>query len=72
VSDQDRNSDLVEVLKRSGTLRKDWGLLFGAFFMNRAINAAVGRRSIWWSGLVALGTVVAGLVLKYCLPGLIG
>jgi uncharacterized membrane protein len=65
VSDQDRNSDLVEVLKRSGTLRKDWGLLFGAFFMNRAINAAVGRRPIWWSGLAALGTVAGGLVLKY-------
>jgi hypothetical protein len=68
LSDQDRNSDLVEVLKRSGRLRKDWGLLFGAFFMNRAINAAVGRRPFWWSGLIALGTATTGLVLKYGLP----
>jgi uncharacterized membrane protein len=68
VSDQDRNSDLVEVLKRSGTLRKEWGLLIGAFFLNRAINAAIGRRPIWWKGLVVLGTVAGGLVVKYGLP----
>jgi uncharacterized membrane protein len=55
----------VEVLKRSGTLRKEWGLLIGAFFLNRAINAAVGRRSFLWTGWVGFGAVVGGLVLKY-------
>jgi hypothetical protein len=66
VSEEDKKSDLVEVLKRSAALRKDWGLLFGAFFLNRAINAALGRRPIWWNGLiVTLATGAIALLQKY-------
>ena len=65
VSDQDlKNSDLVEVVKRSGTFRNDWGILVGAYLMNRSINAAVGRRPIWWSGLVAAVVGVVGWWIK--------
>jgi uncharacterized membrane protein len=63
---------LVEVLKRSGALRKEWGLLIGAFFLNRAINAAVGRRPFLRTGWVGLGAVVGGLVLKYGLAAFVG
>jgi hypothetical protein len=54
----------VEVLKRSGSFRKDWGLLFGAFFLSHAINAAVGRRSFWWSGLIVAGCALVAAFLR--------
>ncbi|WP_038935972.1 hypothetical protein [Bradyrhizobium japonicum] len=41
-----RNESLIEVLKRSSAIRKDWGLLFGSFIMNRSLNAAIGHRPI--------------------------
>lgn len=56
MSDKDvRNENLVEVLKRSSAIRKDWGLLFGSFIMQRSLNAAAGRRPFLWSWLVAAG-----------------
>jgi hypothetical protein len=60
VSDQDmKYSELLEVLKRSGNFRKDWGLLFGAFFFHRAINAAAGRRPFLWTWLAGGGIAAA-------------
>jgi len=65
------DSDLVEVLKRSGAFRKDWGLLIGAFF-NPAINAATGRRPLLWTVGIAIATAVMSVLLRHALPRLFG
>jgi len=66
----EKASDLVEVLKRNGEFRK-WGF-WGPLLYLLTLKAAKAPRprSILWSGLAALGTVVGGLVLKYGLPTL--
>ena len=66
MSDQDvKHSDLVEIAKRSGDFSKNYGRLWGGLLFLSAMNAATGRRPFLWSGLIGLGTVVGGLVLKY-------
>jgi hypothetical protein len=57
-------SELLEVLKRSAAFRKDWGLLFGAFFFNRAINAAAGRRPLLWSWWIGAGVTAIAAWLR--------
>jgi hypothetical protein len=52
VSDQEaRYSDLVEIAKRNGDFRKNYGPIIGAFLYLRSINAA-RPRSFWGKGLV--------------------
>jgi hypothetical protein len=70
VSDQ-VNSDLVEIAKRAGDFKKHYGPWLGALLYWLSIKAA-SPRSFWWSGMVALGTVAGGLVLKYGLPSFLG
>jgi hypothetical protein len=52
VSDQDaKNSDFVEVIKRNGDFRKNYGLIIGAVLFLRSISAA--RRGLfWWRGML--------------------
>ena len=58
VSDQaDRNSDLVEVVKRNGEFRK-WGPFWGPLLYWLSMRAA-RPRSFWWKGLLGVGTVIA-------------
>jgi hypothetical protein len=59
VSDQDiKNSDLVEIAKRNGDFRKNYGPWLGALLYWLSIKAT-RPRSFWWSGLlVALGGIV--------------
>jgi hypothetical protein len=67
VSDQS-NSDLVEIAKRNGEFRKNWGRFIGAILYLFSINAA-RRRSFWWSGLlITLATGALTLIEKYGLP----
>ena len=71
VSDQaERNSDLVEVIKRNGDFRKNYGPLLGAWLFDRALNAATGRRPLWWKSALAVATLAGWLALKYGLPTL--
>jgi hypothetical protein len=60
-------SDLVEIAKRNGEFRKNYGPFIGAFLYLRSINAA-RPRSFWWSGLFSVGTVLGGIWLKYGWP----
>jgi hypothetical protein len=46
------NSDLIEIAKRNGDFRKNYGLLVGAFLYLRSINAA-RPRLFWWQAFVA-------------------
>ena len=53
MSDRDvARSDLVEIAKRNGDFRKNYGLLIGAFLYLRSINAA-RCRSFWWQAWMA-------------------
>lgn len=53
MSDQDaKYSDLVEIAKRNGEFRKNYGLFVGAFLYLRSISAARSP-SFWWTSLLA-------------------
>jgi hypothetical protein len=53
VSDRDvTHSDLVEIAKRNGDFRKNYGVLIGAILYLRSINAA-RPRLFWWQALMA-------------------
>jgi hypothetical protein len=43
VSDQNSVSDLLEIVKRNGDFRKNYGTIIGAYLYLRSLNAAVGR-----------------------------
>jgi hypothetical protein len=62
------HSDLVEIAKRSSEFKKTYGKWWGGFIQLSLANKAVGRHPLLWSGLVGLGTMMAGLILKYGLP----
>ncbi|UFW83003.1 hypothetical protein BjapCC829_23750 [Bradyrhizobium barranii] len=62
-----RNENLIEVLKRNGDFSKNYGPWLGAFLLWLAMKAAKPK-SVWWTGLIGLGTVAGGLVLKYGAP----
>ena len=46
------HSDLVEIAKRNGDFRKNYGVLVGAILYLRSINAA-RPRLFWWQALMA-------------------
>jgi hypothetical protein len=60
-----KSSDLVELAKQSREFREHYGKWWGGLLLLCVINAAAGRRPFLWGGLISLGTVVGGLVLKY-------
>jgi hypothetical protein len=67
VSDQDMNSDLVEIAKRNGDFRQNYGPWLGALLYWLSIRAS-RPRSFWWTALVGLLTVAGSLALKYWFP----
>lgn len=70
MSDRDlRNETLIEVLKRNGDFRKNYGPWLGALLLWLAMKAA-RPKSVWWGGLIGLATVTGGLVLRYGVPSL--
>ena len=52
------HSDLVEIAKRNGDFKKNYGLLVGAILYLRSINAARPRSS-WWQVFMA---TIAGVL----------
>jgi hypothetical protein len=65
VSDQDaKYSDLVEIAKRNGDFRKNWGLIVGAFLYLRSISAA-RQKFLWWKGWIVFATGVVALMQRY-------
>jgi hypothetical protein len=57
VSDQSAGSDLLEIVKRNGDFRKNYGTIIGGYLFLRSITAAAGRsvfhRGNRWFGLAA-------------------
>jgi hypothetical protein len=71
VSDQGAtNSDLIEIVKRNGDFRKNYGLITGALLYLRSISAARGG-SFWWNGLPVTAAGVVCLLEKYGWPPLL-
>ena len=46
-----QSSDLVEIAKRNGDFKKNYGMVLGAFLYLRSLNAARGR-PFYWLGLI--------------------
>lgn len=42
-----KSSDLVEIVKRNGDFRRNYGILIGAFLYLRSLSALSGRSSYW-------------------------
>jgi hypothetical protein len=60
VSDRDvAHSDLVEIAKRNGDFRKNYGMLIGAILYVRSINAA-RPRLFWWQASMAAVAAALG------------
>ena len=59
-------SDLVEIVRRNGDFRKNFGALIGAFLYLRSLSAA-RNRPFTWTGLI-LGLVAAALPWAARLP----
>jgi hypothetical protein len=47
-------SDLVEIARRNGDFKKNYGTLIGAFLYLRSLNAARGRPFYWLGAICAL------------------
>jgi hypothetical protein len=58
-----QSSDLVEIAKRNGDFRRNYGILLGAFLYLRSLSAARGR-SLFWSSLIAAAHSAAVIWLK--------
>ncbi len=64
MSDQDvKYSDLVEIAKRNGDFRKNWGLILGSLLYWLSIRST-RPRSIWWTGLIAVAATLVGWLVK--------
>ena len=54
-------SDLIEIARRNGDFKRNYGTLLGAFLYLRSLSAACGR-PVGWTGLI-LGLATAALSL---------
>jgi len=58
MSDRDvTHSDLVEIAKRNGDFRKNYGLIVGAILYLRSINAARPRLFSWQTSIASIAVV---------------
>jgi hypothetical protein len=48
-----QSSDLIEIAKRNGDFKRNYGTLIGACLYLRSLGAARGR-SFYWTGLILL------------------
>jgi hypothetical protein len=44
-------SEIVEIAKRNGNFRQNYGTIIGAFLYLRSVSAVRGR-SVFWNGLI--------------------
>jgi len=55
---------LLEIAKRNGDFRKNWGPIVGALLYLSSI-AATRSESLWWKGLILAATGIIVLLQKY-------
>lgn len=58
------SSDLVEIAKRNGNFKRNYGKLIGAYLYVRSVNAVRGR-SLFWTGLIGLAFLVSRFGSQY-------
>lgn len=72
MSDEPKDTNLVEVLKRNGDFRRNYGILVGALLYLRSVSAT-RRGSIFWNAVIALTAAgFAALLQKYGLALITG
>lgn len=61
MSDERKNISLIEVVKRNGDFRKNYGLAIGAFLFLRSVSAARGGPTFWsaFAAIVTAGFAAA-------------
>ncbi|WP_076859409.1 hypothetical protein [Bradyrhizobium mercantei] len=62
MSDEQKNMSLIEVVKRNGDFRKNYGIAIGAFLFLRSLSAARGGTT-FWNALAAIVTAAFAAVL---------
>ena len=65
MSDEPENTGLIEVVKRNGDFRKNYGILLGAFSYLRSVSAARGGSIFWNAAITILTAVSIALLQKY-------
>lgn len=63
MSDERKNVSLIEVVRRNGDFRRNYGLIVGSFLFLRSLSAARGGTT-FWSGLVAIATAGLAALLQ--------
>ena len=63
MSGDSKNIGLIEVVKRNGDFRKNYGLAIGAFLFLRSLSAARGGVA-FWNTLAAIATTALAAVLQ--------
>ena len=66
-----RYSDLVEIAKRNGDFKKNYGTVIGAYLYLRSLSAARGRSFFWAGLLLAFASALAWLEKLGWLPQLL-
>ena len=72
MSEELKDTNLVEVVKRNGDFRRNYGMLVGSLLYLRSLSAA-RRGSVFWNAAIALATaVLVAIVQKYGLTFFVG
>ena len=66
--EQTGQSDLVEIAKRNGDFKMNYGTVIGAFLYLRSLSAARGRSFYWIGFALLLSSAVAWLGKRGWLP----
>jgi hypothetical protein len=60
-----RTSDIVEIAKRNGDFRRNYGILVGAFLYLRSLHAAARQPKSWVGLAIALLTAALAVWAKF-------
>lgn len=63
--EQASHSDVVEIAKRNGDFRRNYGILVGAFLYLRSLRAAARQPKSWVGLAVALLTAALAVWAKF-------
>jgi hypothetical protein len=67
-----QSSDLVEIAKRNGDFRKNYGLVLGALLYLRSLSLAAGRQVSWFALPLSIAAGAWALLARYGWPGCLG
>lgn len=59
------NSAVIEIVRRNGDFRKNYGLIIGGYLYLRSIHAVSGRSLPWGSFVAITATLLTAWIRKY-------